>query len=501
MPLGLDRFLSPLQGQPTLGTLLERLAKLNGNRRMVEEAGGGLDLTYAQAAKRVARWAAGMAQKAEPGSRVVIATGNGYEMLLLCLAASRAGMVPVPVNPQMRPEEIRHVVSDSGASLNVRTAAEVDGPDLLTETVPADPSDIAALFYTSGTTGKPKGVQQTHKALVGGFSLASVVPPQLLRVEAVIALPIAHIMGFAAALGLASAGIAVYFLPKFRPDDVLDAIESRRAAIFIGVPAMYRMMLEAGAERRDLKSVRVWVSGADAMPADLAARYKKLGATVTLPVFGSRGEAVFADGYGMVETGGGAVMKVSPPFLATGLGSDAVGFPLPGYRLRVVGEDGGEVGPGATGELLIKGPGITTGYWGDAGATGAVLTDDGWLRTGDLARKGPLGTVLFAGRAKDVIKSGGYSVYAAEVERALEEHPDVLEAAVVGLPDERKGEVPAAAVRLRSGVTLDEARLDAWANDKLARYKVPVRFVAVEELPRTGTNKVQKRELLPLFLP
>jgi acyl-CoA synthetase (AMP-forming)/AMP-acid ligase II len=147
----------------------------------------------------------------------------------------------------------------------------------------------------------------------------------------------------------------------------------------------------------------------------------------------------------------------------------------------------------------VKGPGVTRGYWGDAAATAATVTEDGWLRTGDLARKGALGMVLFAGRKKDVIKHGGYSVYALEIEQALEEHPDILEVAVVGLPDERKGEIPAAAVRLVPGATFDEDALRAWAADKLADYKVPQRFIVVDSLPRTGTNKVQKTELLDLF--
>jgi acyl-CoA synthetase (AMP-forming)/AMP-acid ligase II len=142
---------------------------------------------------------------------------------------------------------------------------------------------------------------------------------------------------------------------------------------------------------------------------------------------------------------------------------------------------------------------VTKGYWGDTAATEAALTEDGWLRTGDLARKGGMGAVVFAGRKKDVIKHGGYSVYALEVERTLEDHPDVLEAAVLGLPDDRKGEVPVAAVRLAPHATLDEDALRKWADERLSDYKVPQRIVAVDELPRTGTNKVQRRELLNLF--
>jgi acyl-CoA synthetase (AMP-forming)/AMP-acid ligase II len=495
----LDRASLLLKRNHTLGTIMERLAKVNGRRRLVEEAGGGLQLTYLQASKRINRWAGGIAAKIEPGDRVVIATPNGYEMLLLCLAASRAGGIPVPVNPQMRPDEVRHVVDDSSAAMILRTAAEVDGAAPLAVAHPSDANDVAALFYTSGTTGKPKGVELTHESLVGQVAMAGAMPTSMiLRGEAVLGLPVAHIMGFVAVLGLACAGIPVYLLPSFRPDEVLDAIESRHASIFIGVPAMYRMLLEAGAERRDLSSVRMWGSGADAMPPDLAAKFKRLGATASLPIVGPVGEALFFEGYGMVETAGGAAVKASPPMLSVGLG-ESLGFPLPGYRFRVVDDAGHEVSTGQVGELLLKGPGVTRGYWGDAAATDATITADGWLHTGDLARKGVLGTVVFAGRQKDVIKNGGYSVYALEVERALEEHPDVLEAAVVGLADDVRGEVPGAVVRVTPNASMTADELRGWASQRLAEYKVPRRIVFADDLPRTGTRKVQKRELLSLF--
>jgi acyl-CoA synthetase (AMP-forming)/AMP-acid ligase II len=494
-----DRAALVVRRDHTLGTILERLAKVHGSHRLVEESGGGLRLTYTQASKRVNRWAGGIAAKTTPGDRVVIASDNGYEMLLLSLAASRAGVIPVPVNANMRPDEIRHVIDDSAAALVVRAATDVDGHEPLAAAHPADPGDVAALFYTSGTTGKPKGVELTHRSLVGQMAAAGAMPAnRLMPGGAVLSLPVAHIMGFAAILGLACGGVPVFFIPKFRPTEVLDAIEERRASIFIGVPAMYRMLLEAGAEQRDLSSVRVWGSGADAMPAELASKFKSMGATASLPIVGPIGEALFFEGYGMVESGGGAAVKASPPMLNIGLG-ESLGFPLPGYKFRVVDDDGHEVGAGQVGELLLKGPGVTRGYWGDTAATAATLTEDGWLRTGDLARKGLLGAVVFEGRKKDVIKHGGYSVYALEVELALEEHPDVLEAALVGLPDERKGEIPAAAVRLRPGSPLTPDELCTWAAERLTEYKVPQQIVFVEDLPRTGTNKVQRRELLPLF--
>lgn len=482
----------------SLGNVLERLAAVHGDRLLVTESKGGLSLTHRQAAKRVARWAGGIAARTEPGDVVVVATPNGYAQLLLCLAVARAGCIPAPVNDAMRPDEVRHVVEDSGAAFVLRSAHEVDGHEPVSHAVSASGSDVAALFYTSGTTGTPKGAALTHDALLGSLRAAALFPSELRDDEAVVSLPVAHIMGFVTLLGLAATGTPTWFSSRFRAAEVLDAIETRRASIFIGVPAMYRLLLEAGAEERDLRSIRVWGSGADVMPAELAQRFKKLGATVSLPFLGDVGEATFAEGYGLVETGGGVAAKVSPPFLRLGTG-DAMGFPVPGYRLRVVDDDGDEVSPGGTGELLVRGPGVLRGYWHDDAATAAVLDEDGWLHTGDLARRGPLGSIVFAGRMKDVIMRGGFSVYAVEVERVLEEHPDVLEAAVVPVPDERLGEVPGAAVRLRDGVELDQASLDAHAREHLAHYKVPVRYVAVDDLPRTGTNKVQRREVVALL--
>jgi acyl-CoA synthetase (AMP-forming)/AMP-acid ligase II len=485
-----------------LGSLLDRLAELNGDRLLVEEP-GGVRWTYVEAAERVRRWSGTVAARVEHGDRVVIATANGYDQLLACFAVSRAGALPVPVNPQLTPSELDHIIADSAAALVVRDTDTLDDASVRPrdDTVAAEPGDVAALFYTSGTTGAPKGVELTHRALVGEVGRVAALPPGVLRLDAVLGLPVAHIMGFYVLVAFACAAIPVYLLPRFNPVTVLDAIEDRRPSIFVGVPAMYRMLLEAGAEDRDLSSIRVWGSGADAMPPELALRFKRMGAAATLPLIGRPvGQATFVEGYGMVETGGGAVLKISLPGIDRGMGSTALGFPLPGYRLRVLDPDTGELaGKGHSGELVLRGPGVTTGYWGDEAASRDVLTDDGWLRTGDLARLGPLGTVVFEGRAKDVVKRGGYSIYALEVERAIETHPDVLEASVVAVPDERLGEVPAAAVRLREGVELDEAALAAHAGEHLAAYKVPAHWLAVDELPRTATEKVRKRELVSRF--
>jgi acyl-CoA synthetase (AMP-forming)/AMP-acid ligase II len=346
------------------------------------------------------------------------------------------------------------------------------------------PDQLATLIYTSGTTGRPKGACLTDAGLLGSLGPGALWPAALHRDEAVVGLPIAHIMGFVVLAGLAVAGIPVHALPRFDAVAVLDAIEGRRSTLFVGVPTMYRMLLEAGAVDRDLRSVRIWGSGADAMPPELARTFQRMGATVTLPLVGaSLGEALFVEGWGMVETGGAAIGRVSLPYL------DTPARALPGYRVKVDEPDDAGVG-----ELLVKGPGVLAGYHDDPEATAAAL-DDGWLRTGDLVRRGRFGTLAFAGRTKDVVKCGGFSVFAAEVERALEGCPGVDEAAVLGRPDRRLGEVPVAAVR--GTATPDDVL--AFARDHLAHYKVPRQVVVLDELPRGGTGKVQKDLLRAFF--
>ena len=487
----------------TLADLMARLAEIHGDRTFVTEElepGALRSLTYLEAARQVEKWSAAIAARSEPGLPVVVATANGVDQFLVCMAVARAGGLPAPVNAQMTDAEVDHVIADSGAKLVVRSANDLErgrgsrgAPPVA---VHPDPGDIAALFYTSGTTGRPKGAELTHRGLVGQVSTAAAWPFVMRDDEVAMSLPVAHIMGFVALMVAAVAGVPVYFLDRFSAKQVLDAIEDRRCSAF--VPAMYRAMLESGAEDRDLTSVRAWISGADVMPSELARRFKSFGATAALPGVGPVGEAVFIEGYGMVEVGGSVAAKISPPILPIGLG-DSLGVSMPGWKMKVADPSGRPVLPGQVGELWLRGPGVLKGYWGDKAATDAAVTPDGWLRTGDLVRSGPLGTVMFHGREKAVIKSGGYSVYPLEVEADLEEHPEVLEAAVVGRPDEKLGEVPVAAVRLRPGSELSGDQLRVWSGVRMAHYKTPREVIVVDDLPRTGTRKLQRDRLLPLF--
>ena len=481
----------------TLGTFMERLGAVHGQSPLVVEVPDGLRLTFAEAADRVARIAGTLAGKVQPGDRVVVSLPNGYGIFLASLAVARAGGVAVPVNPKMRPDEIEHVVNDSNAAFSIDDLDIYDDGPTLDDAVAVDQKDVAVLFYTSGTTGKPKGAELTHRALVGSAGGSAGFPNRVIRMECVTGMPVAHVAGFTLLIQMAALGVPIALLTKFRPDTALDTIERRRSTMFVGVPAMYRMMQEAGAADRDLSSVRVWSSAADVMPPEVAREFQSYGAAVKLPLTGKTlGRATFIDGYGMVELGGGAAIKVMPP---VGKGGDGLVRPIRGNKLKVVDDAGSEVAQGEVGELVVKGPGVMRGYHGKSDETSAAFTPDGWLRTGDLARARPGGFFEFAGRKKDVIKHGGYSVFAVEVEATLEEHPDVLEAAVVGLPDDRKGEVPAAAVRIKAGSSLDGDALVAWAKERLSDYKAPTRVLVVDELPRTGTDKVHKASVKELF--
>jgi len=482
----------------TLGSLMSHLAEIHQDAVLVTEHRAGRALTYRAAAELIERWSDAIAARSSPGAPVVIATPNGYDQLLLCLAVSRAGCIAAPVNDQMRAAEIRHVIEDSGAEMVIRSIDDLAGSHPQIQPMDPDPSDIAALFYTSGTTGAPKGAALTHRSLVGQMGAGALWPSMLRSDEVVVALPVAHIMGFAVYLALATCGIRTYVLEKFRPVEVLEVIEARHPFGFIGVPAMYRKLDEAGADNRDLSSIRIWGSGADVMPTDLIRRFKSMGASVSVPLLGSVGEAAFVEGYGMVEVGGGVAAKVSPPMIPLAVG-DGLGIRLPGNRFRVVDEFGGTVPIGGVGELWIKGPGVLREYWNSPEATTETLTSDGWLRTGDLVRRGVFGSIVFRGRSKHVIKSGGYSVYPAEIEAVLEEHPDVAEASVIGIEDHSLGEIPVAAVRLRPRSTLSADDLVAWSATRLSRYKAPRRVIVVKQFARTGTDKIQKERLRGLF--
>ena len=525
------RVLLALRRNLTIGNLTERLGSVYGDRvafRLDEKSALSRkkEMTFADVDRVVTRLATALAKEGLPlGELVAVVPSNGIDFLLTFLAVVRAGGVAVPVNPVLKREEVRTLIELSGATTLIgdpRTfkstvgarskLPEIErwlsiGPsegtvDLLARArkvrapMPAvgAPGDaVVAVMYTSGTTGRPKGARLTNNGLLAMLSPAALQPtglPLTLR-TAVTALPVAHIMGLSASIALMLGGITNQMLGHFEAKRVLDLIEDEKPDVFVGVPAMYKALLDAGAEERDLTSVKVWASGADVMPRDLAKRFQKMGR------IGGPVPALFFEGYGMVELAGAAMAKVVPPG-PIDLPKNFAGMPIFPYRVKVVDKKGNDLPRGRVGELCVKGPGVLEGYHQDARATDAVL-EGGWLRTGDLARIGPLGAVFFEGRQKDVIKVGGYSVFPVEVEEEIRKHPKVSDVAVLAIPDETKGHVVGAAVVPKKGKKIAGGEMAKWAKEELAAYRRPKRWVVVEELPRGSTRKVDKKALVKEF--
>jgi acyl-CoA synthetase (AMP-forming)/AMP-acid ligase II len=525
------RVLLALRRDLAVGNLTERLGSVYGDRPalVLDERtplSRSKELTFAELDRAVARLATALAKAGMPlGELVAVVPSNGAEFLMTVLAVVRAGGVAVPINPVLKPEEVRTLVSLADATTLVadpetfrrcvrskagfpgierwlslgplRGAIDVAASAKRVRTpappMPAGDDAVVAVMYTSGTTGRPKGARLTNSGLLSMLSPAALQPtglPFTVR-RAVTALPIAHIMGLSSSVGLMLGGIANRMFPRFDAARILDVIEGERVDMFVGVPAMYRALLDAGAEERDLSSVKAWASAADVMPRDLAKRFQKMG-RLAGPV-----PALFLEAYGMVELAGAAMAKVSLPGPVP-LPQRFAGMPVFPYRVKVVDAKGRELPRGRVGELCVRGPGVLEGYHRDPGATGKVL-EGGWLRTGDLARIGPLGTVFFEGRQKDVIKVGGYSVYPVEVEEEIRRHPKVADAAIVGLDDAAKGTVPAAAVVPKPGTNLTAAELERWGKNEIAGYRRPRRWLVVEEFPRGSTRKVDKAALAKLF--
>jgi acyl-CoA synthetase (AMP-forming)/AMP-acid ligase II len=289
------------------------------------------------------------------------------------------------------------------------------------------------------------------------------------------------------------AGVPACCLPRFDVQAVVEAIRRHRISTVIGVPAMFIRLVEAEPDPEALASVRLWVSAGDYLPAPIRERLLQYGGLVRrlgLPRIGP----LYVNAYGMVEIGGVALCGIGAPFLP---GGGEFCLPVPPFKVRVVGEHGRQARPDETGECQIRGPGVTGKYWGGSEGTQGASLDGGWLRTGDLASRNRLGLIRLNGRAKDVIKCRGYSVFAEEVEQVLAAHPAVLRAVVIGIPHPDMGEAPLGIVECHPGPAPSAETLDQWCRRRLAAYKVPRAFRIAEanSLPSGVTEKILNRVL------
>ncbi|KFG97518.1 AMP-binding protein [Burkholderia paludis] len=353
------------------------------------------------------------------------------------------------------------------------------------EPVAAGAAQCAALIYTTGTTGTPKGVMLSHRNLLfiaaTSSTLRRVSPDDVVYTV----LPVSHVYGLASVcLGSLYAGATLRLAPRFAPEAVRVALADEGVTIFQGVPAMHAKLLEhlhTHGHAWHAPRLRFAYSGGSPLDANLKARVERL---YGVPLH---------NGYGMTES--------SPTITQTALDAprtdSSVGMPIPGVEMRIVAPDGTDVPRGEVGEIRVRGPNVMLGYYRNADATRAAVSPDGWLATGDLARQGADGAVTIAGRSKELIIRSGFNVYPVEVEQVLNAHPDVVQAAVIGRAVEGNEEV-LAFVELVPGATADEAALHAWCAERLAPYKRPAHLRVLDALPAASTGKVLKHKLRDL---
>jgi acyl-CoA synthetase (AMP-forming)/AMP-acid ligase II len=467
------------------------------------------------------------------GDRVAVFAETCPELIAAFVGHLSAGIIHVPINTRYKADEARHILEDSGAvAVLVGGEGEECGQVLreilrrcpqhlkhvvtLRETFPAgqppaadssshsSPSkkifssspppqddDIAMLIYTSGTTGKSKGVALSYRALADNTAAVTRLWRFAPEDRLVLALPLFHVHGLALGVaGMLVNGLTLLLEPRFDAARVVDAFDRDGATVFMGVPTMYVRLLEHldahPAAAAALRNARLFTAGSAPLPA---ADFEDFRAKT--------GHAIL-ERYGMSET----LFTLSNPYDGERR-PGTVGLATPGSIVRIVDDEGRDVADGALGEIVVKGDGLMNGYWGREADTAASFRD-GWFLTGDVARRGPRGYVTIVGRKSvDIIKSGGYKIAAREIEDVLRRHPQVKDAAVVGLDDRVWGQRIAAAIVLAEGAdpraTCEEVA--AFAAAHLADYKKPRDVVALPELPRNALGKIQKHLLAKAFGP
>lgn len=499
------------------GDLLGERARLTPSKTALVDVLTGLRYTYAALDARAIATAQflqrdlGLAK----GERVGLLAGNSVEFLDVFFAAPKCGAILVPLSTRLTPHELEYVIRDSGmrALLYDATTLETvralkglvslerwvtfdhrasDEDEVLAERIEAapagpwspvrcDPEDPYCLLYTSGTTGRPKGVIIPYRMITwNGYS--TVVGWQLREDDvSPIFTPLYH----AGALGaflvpIFTIGGTIVLHRGFDADEVWRTIEAERCTVVLGVPTIWKVLMEApGFQTTNLDHVRWFISGGAPLPEYLIEAYQRRG-------------VVFKQGYGLTEVGVNCfAMTVEESVRKKG----SIGKPLMFTQTRIAGGHGGEAPAGEVGELWLRGPHVSRGYWNNPQATSEALDEDGWFHTGDLARRDAEGFHYIAGRRKDMFISGGVNMYPAEIEGELLLHPDVQDAAVIGAPHPTWGEAGVAFIVLRPGRAVSPEMLAQHLEGRLARYKIPKEFVFVESLPRTPYGKVVKDEL------
>ena len=490
-----------------LATILTETAAEHGDRTAFKL--DDVELTYSVLNGSSARVAALLkARGLEEGDRVGLMLPNVPYFPAVYYGILRAGGVVVPMNVLLKGREVAFYLKDPGAKLlfawhDFSEAAEQGAGEAGAEVVLVKPGefeqlvmenepdesvavrsgeDTAVILYTSGTTGQPKGAELTHANLRENCAVTFKTLGEFSHEDVLLgALPLFHSFGQTCTMNSAvSIGACVTMLPRFDPEKALEIIERDRVTVFQGVPTMYNAMLHAdGADSVDASSLRMCMSGGAAIPVEL------------IRGFEDKFDCAILEGYGLSETS--PVASFNHPDKERKSGS--IGTPIEGVEMQVWDDDGNELPQGEVGEIVIRGHNVMKGYWDRPEATEEAITDDGWFRTGDMAKVDEDGYFFIVDRKKDLIIRGGYNVYPREVEEVLYEHPAIQEAAVIGVPDESLGEEVGAAVVLVKGESLDADELKAYVKEQVAAYKYPRKVWFVDELPKGPTGKILKREI------
>ena len=469
-----------------------------------------LQFTYAEFDAAAARVATLLERAGvEPGDRVGLMLPNTPAFALAFYGIMYRGAVAVPMNPLLKAREVSYYLSNSGAKALFATpafaeeatagAAEVGaecwvvddaGLKKLIADLPEQDSpvecgdhDVAVILHTSGTTGKPKGAMLTHGNLSRNCEVSVRTLVETGQDDVVMGcLPLFHVFGLTCGLnGTVFAGGMLTLLPRFEPRKAIEIIERDAVTVFQGVPTMYSALLSVAdqAPPGAMRTLRTCVSGGAALPVQVLADFEKaFGCTVL-------------EGYGLSESSPAAAFN--HPNRPRKAGS--IGTPIEGVEMRVVDLDGVEVPQGEAGQIQIRGHNVMKGYWNLPDATKETITPDGWLNTGDVGRVDEDGYFYIVDRTKDMIIRGGYNVYPREIEEVLYEHPDVAEAAVIGIPHDSLGEEVGAAVALKKGAAVTADELRDYVKARVAAYKYPRLVWLVDALPKGPTGKLLKREI------
>jgi long-chain acyl-CoA synthetase len=456
--------------------------------------------TFAELAGRAAAVAGSLAAMGVvPGDRVAIASWNDTAFVHTYLGTLWCGAVAVPINPSSPAAAHRDELARIGARVlvcgdgaeHLRDLPGAVGAEELPTAAPMpveverDDAELAVLLFTSGTAGAPRAAMLTHGNLAANIGQVQSHPGLAVTTDDVglATLPFFHVFGLNVALGVALAGgVRSVLIPQFDPARVTELVRRHGATIIAGVPAMFAALLElpdSVAPADAFASVRLAVAGAAELPEAVAGAFlDRFGVTIH-------------EGYGLTE----AAPIVSTTAVDRRPRFGSIGPPLPGVDVRLVDPDGADVTVGDPGEIWVRGPNVFAGYWDDPAATARVLAD-GWLHTGDVAVADDEGFLSLVDRMKDLVIVSGFNVYPAEVEEALLTHPDVVDAAVIGVPNPRTGEAVAAFLVVRPGAPAPSlAAVREHVARRLARYKVPTTVEVIAELPRNQSGKVVRRQL------